>query len=169
MVESLWTAEPVFCGAWLILRVRSPCYGCWNFTQSVGCSSVCYYLSGNFIESCVCGICRFSQFFFFSFGLWLIPLRVIKYFFLNAPSEWTKWIMQAKSLQSCLTLCDLMDCSPSGSSVHGILQARILEWVAVSSSRGSSWPGDWTRVPCGSWIAGEFFTAEPLGKPKWIT
>ena len=40
--------------------------------------------------------------------------------------------------QSCLTLCDPMDCSPLGSSVHGILQARILEWVAISSSRGSS-------------------------------
>ena len=42
----------------------------------------------------------------------------------------------AKSLQSCLTLCDPMDCSPPGSSVHGILQARILVWVAISSSRG---------------------------------
>ena len=39
---------------------------------------------------------------------------------------------------SCPTLCDHMDCSPPGSSVHGILQARILEWVAISSSRGSS-------------------------------
>ena len=43
-----------------------------------------------------------------------------------------------KSLQLCLTLCDLMDCSPPGSSVHGILQERILEWVAISFSRGSS-------------------------------
>ena len=40
--------------------------------------------------------------------------------------------------QSCLTLCDTMDCSPSGSSVHGILQAKILEWIAMPSSRGSS-------------------------------
>ena len=48
--------------------------------------------------------------------------------------------------QSCLTLCDPVDCSPPGSSVHGILQARILEWVAISSSRGSSWPRDWTLV-----------------------
>ena len=44
--------------------------------------------------------------------------------------------------QSCPTLCDTMDCSPSGSSVHGILQARILEWVAVPFSRGSSQPRD---------------------------
>ena len=48
----------------------------------------------------------------------------------------------AKSPQSCLTLCDAKDCSPSGSSVHGILQAQILEWVATPSSRGSSQPRD---------------------------
>ena len=41
-----------------------------------------------------------------------------------------------------------MDCSPPGSSVHGILQARILEWVTIFFSRGSSWPGDWTCVSC---------------------
>ena len=63
----------------------------------------------------------------------------------------------AKSLHSYLTLCDLMDCGLPGSSIHGILQARILEWVAVPSSRGSSWRRDWTR-PHVSWIAGRFFT-----------
>ena len=46
--------------------------------------------------------------------------------------------MPAKSLQSCLTLCDHMDCSPPGSSVHGILQARMLEWIAMPSARGFS-------------------------------
>ena len=46
----------------------------------------------------------------------------------------------------CLTLCDPMDCSPPGSSVPGILQARMLEWVAMASSRGSSWPRDPIRV-----------------------
>ena len=51
----------------------------------------------------------------------------------------------AKSLQSCLTSCDPICCSPPGSSVHGILQARVLEWVAISSSRGSSQPRDETR------------------------
>ena len=55
----------------------------------------------------------------------------------------------------CLTLCDLMDYSLPGSSVHGILQARILEWVAISFSRGSSQPRDQTWVSC---IAGRFFT-----------
>ena len=56
--------------------------------------------------------------------------------------------------QLCLTLCDPMDCSPLGSSVHGILQARILEWVAMPSSRGSSRSRDRTWVSC---IAGRFF------------
>ena len=54
--------------------------------------------------------------------------------------------------QSCPTLYGPMDCSPPGSSVHGILQARILEWVAIPSSRGSSQPKDWTRISCGSCI-----------------
>ena len=50
--------------------------------------------------------------------------------------------------QSCPTLCDLIDCSSPGSPVHGISQARILEWVAISSSKGYSQPRDWTRVSC---------------------
>ena len=54
--------------------------------------------------------------------------------------------MSAKSLQLCPTLCDPVDHSPTESSVHGILQARILEWVAIPSSRGSSLPRDWTHV-----------------------
>ena len=57
--------------------------------------------------------------------------------------------------QSCLTLCHPMDCSPPGSSVHGILQARILEWVAISFSRETSQPRNWTQV---SRIAGKYFT-----------
>ena len=61
----------------------------------------------------------------------------------------------AKSLQSWPTLCDPMDCSPPDSSVHGILQVRILEWVAMPSSRGSFRPKDWTHI---SGIAGWFFT-----------
>ena len=47
-------------------------------------------------------------------------------------------------VQTCPTLCSPMDCSPPGSFVHGITQARILEWITISSSRGSSQPGDWT-------------------------
>ena len=55
--------------------------------------------------------------------------------------------------------------SPPGPSVHGILQARILEWVAMASSRGSSQHRDQTQVSC---ITGRFFTTEPLGKPMRI-
>ena len=54
--------------------------------------------------------------------------------------------MPAKSLPSCLSVCDLMDYGPPGSSVHGILQARTLEWVAMPSSRGSSPPRDRTHI-----------------------
>ena len=57
--------------------------------------------------------------------------------------------------QSCLTLCDPMNYSPSGTSVHGILQARILEWVAIPFSKGFSQSRDWTQVSC---TAGRFFT-----------
>ena len=61
--------------------------------------------------------------------------------------------------QSCLTLCDPMDFSPPGSSVHGIIPASILEWFATSSSRGSSWPRDQTCISCvsctGKWATGE--------------
>ena len=57
--------------------------------------------------------------------------------------------------QLCLTLCDPMDCSSPGSSVHGIFPARILEWVIISFSRASSWPRDQTRV---SRTAGRLFT-----------
>ena len=62
------------------------------------------------------------------------------------------------SLQSCLTLCNPIDYSPPGFSVHGILQAGILEWIAMPSSKGSSWPRDWTHESCISYIAGGFFT-----------
>ena len=73
--------------------------------------------------------------------------------------------VHAKSLQLCPTLCDPLDYSLPGSSVHGIFQARILEWVAVPSSRGSSQFRERTRIFCGSYIAGRFLTVEPLGKP----
>ena len=59
--------------------------------------------------------------------------------------------------QSCPTLCDPMDSTQPGSSIHGIFQARILEWVAISFSRGSAQPRDQTQVSC---IAGGFFTTE---------
>ena len=51
-----------------------------------------------------------------------------------------------------MSVCSPIDCSPSGFSVHGIFQARILKYVAISYSRGSSWPGDWIHITCISWI-----------------
>ena len=69
----------------------------------------------------------------------------------------------AESLQSCPTLCNPIDGSPPGSSLHGISQARSLEWVAISFCRGSSRPRDQTHVFCISrWIS----TTEPSGKPR---
>ena len=62
--------------------------------------------------------------------------------------------------------CDAMDCSPQAPLSLGILQAQILEFVAMPSSRGSSRPRDRTRMSSGSYIAGRFFTAEPPGKPR---
>ena len=66
-----------------------------------------------------------------------------------------QWKKESEVTQSCLTLCDPMDCSLSGSSIHGILQVGILEWVAISFSSRSSQPRDWTQV---SHIVGRHFT-----------
>ena len=111
----------------------------------------------------------------------LLLFQVCKWFHLNTVIQWfTKWETGIQTIKvensgewainwtnelyicvcvlftkSCLTLCDPMNCSPPGSSVHGISKARILEWVAIPFSRGSFWHRDWTQVSC---IAGRFFT-----------
>ena len=65
--------------------------------------------------------------------------------------------------------CDPVDYSPPGPSVHGIIQGRLLVWIAISLPRGSSWPRDQTCISCsGSCGTGRFFIAEPLGKPLSI-
>ena len=74
----------------------------------------------------------------------------------QAASKKAKLPVKEKVAQLCLTLCDQMNCSPAGSSVHGILQTRILEWVAILAYRGSSHPRDQTQVSC---IADGFFTS----------
>ena len=63
-----------------------------------------------------------------------------------------KWKVKVLVAQLCPTLGNAIDCSFPGSSFHGILQVRILEWVAMPSSRGSSWSRDWTHIPPVSWI-----------------
>ena len=65
------------------------------------------------------------------------------------------WKVKVKSLSHVRLCCDPLDCGLSGSSVHGMFQARVLEWVVISFSRGSSWLRDWTLV---SHIVGRCFT-----------
>ena len=85
-------------------------------------------------------ICNYEELLFFSF---LFSVNIL----LSDP-------LLCLVAQSCPTLCDPFDCRPPGSSVHGIYQARLLEWVAISSSRGSSQLRDWI---CISRTAGGFF------------
>ena len=113
--------------------------------------------------------------FLISFPYILFKSRHYSIFFKNilfiylAPSlSLGMWV--SRFLYSCLmtqsrpTLCGPMDCSPPGSSVHGILQARTLEWVAISSSRGASRHGMEPGSPVSPALASSFFTAEPPGK-----
>ena len=75
-------------------------------------------------------------------------------------------VMHAQSLQLCPTLCSPMDHSPPGSSVHGVLQARILEWIVISYSRGSSWSRNWTRL---SYVSCRQAGSLPLAPPGKLT
>ena len=77
-------------------------------------------------------------------------------------------VMLCLVAQLCQTICDPLDYSPPGSSVHGIFQARILEWVAISYSRESSWPRYWTYGSYDSCIAGKLFTCWATGKLKEV-
>ena len=77
------------------------------------------------------------------FGKWIMKIKIQ----LREPLTFcTVCMLHAELLVTCLTLCNTMDCGPPGSSVHGILQVRILEWLAMHSSRGSFWPRDWTCI-----------------------
>ena len=98
---------------------------------------------------------------------WRKELRVFRFSFINSnpthgiPSSWLK----VKVAQSCLTLWHPMDCSSPISSVHGIPQARIVQWVAFPFSRGSSQPRDWTQV---SLTAVGFFTIWATREASWL-
>ena len=112
-----------------------------------------------------CGIAVSNGYFIFSLlknfqypfcnVTYMILLLIIKYLPFFPRANWLVTWVRAKSLQLCPTLCNPMHCSLPGSSVHGILQARVLEWVAISFSRVSSRPRDQTRV---FHIAGRRFT-----------
>ena len=96
----------------------------------------------------------------FKDGTTFPPKRVQNHFAITARWLFLRWALGihkwslSQSL-SCPTLCNPMDSNQPGSSVHGISQARILEWVAISVSRGSSWPRAGSRVSC---ISSRFFT-----------
>jgi len=84
----------------------------------------------------------------------------------SAPPPGTLWKVKVLVAQSCPTLCDLLDCSPPGSSVHGILQARILEWVAIPFSMESSWPRD--RIQGSPGLQADSLWSEPPGTLRAI-
>ena len=106
---------------------------------------------------------------------------VIKTWWPWSKDRQTKWIelriqkcshmcvLHAKSLQSCLTMCDPTDCSPPGFSVHGILQARILEWVAISFSKGSSRSRDRSCVSSVSWTGRWILTTRATWEARVFT
>ena len=92
---------------------------------------------------CLCLVCPLTD------ERWAIPQGVGESLGRRSILQGLKWRLCCFLVaESYPTLCDPMDCSLLASSVHGIFQARILEWVAISSSRGSSRPRDWTRVSC---------------------
>ena len=100
--------------------------------------------------------------------LWKWRASLVAQMVKNPPEMWQTWVWSlcwesslekwSEVAQSCLTLCNPMDCSLPGSTIDGIFQARILEWVAISFFRRSSWPRDWTWVSHMVGIVGRRFT-----------
>ena len=88
----------------------------------------------------------------------MVPITQINHMPTLQGTLYLLWVVGGLFTKSCPTLCDPMDCSPSGSTVHGIFQAIMLEWVAISFSRGSSWPRNRTHNSCVSCTAGGFCT-----------
>ena len=95
---------------------------------------------------------RFLHFFFFILLIWLITLVDFFHFWTKFPfkgkSHWIGYYGGGALFSVISYSCDSMNCSPPGSFVHGISQARILEWAAISFYRGSFPPRDWTYVSC---------------------
>ena len=145
------SAEPLLTSAWM----RSPCY------------TPPWRLKVRALKS----TCPGSNLSLTVYYLWTEPwitcvnLSVSPFLQHCSDEEQLRACVCVKLLQLCLTLCNPMDCSPPGSSVHGLFQARTLEWAAMPSSRGSFWPRDGNCISWNSCIAGRFFTAEPPGKP----
>ena len=98
---------------------------------------------------------------------WELRTKIRSISEIKTESSWidTRVVMLSPTVLS-LTLCDPMDCSAPGFSFSGILQARILEWVSISSPGDLPYPGIKPTSPASPSWAGEFFTTEPPGKPR---
>ena len=114
-------------------------YPPWIFRVGEGCRKHYNYLSILNLKAC----------------LWNVSDMCEHSYACLSVHQWATTMLYVLVSQSCPTLCNPMDCSPPGSSVHDILQSRILEWVTIPVSRRSSQPRDRTWVSC---IAGRFFT-----------
>jgi len=113
----------------------------------------------------ICPFTLFSQICSNMFSQTYIYTHIYMYIYLRLIYTHTHIYSCCLVIKSCPTLFNSMDCSSPGSSVHRILQARILEWVAKSSSRGSSRPRDWTQV---SFTGRQILYHQPPGKPIYI-
>ena len=102
-------------------------------------------MEGN-IFGLICSKSKYTQRFFQDFSLWFLSVK------LDTLKDVRVWV----SVHYVVSHCESMDCSPPGSSVHGISQAGILKWVAFSFSRGSSLPKDRTHISCVSCIGSHF-------------
>ena len=133
------------------VEIKEPSFVLSSFTEKIGHTM---YIRGRFKKR---SLTSFSKTFW---TMYSILLTKDAYFPCYDVSEIRMFLSSTISSMKCLfpfvvyslspvwPFCDPMDCSQLGSSVHGILQARILEWVAISFSRGSSWPWDRTWVSC---------------------
>ena len=101
----------------------------------------------------------------FSLRYFILCLCYLFFFFFHYHHHGISQVFKMLVAQLCLTFCDPMDCSLPGSSVHGILQARIVEWVAISFSKDSSWSRDRTGSPA---LQVESLPLSLLGSPKCL-
>ena len=133
----------------------------WRLNDTLYTFNKCYFLSPllSIWQCCLKSVFPQNSLYRLSFCLcfpqWLDRIEdKLHVLFQCVETLWSevKW---SEVAQSCPTLWDPTDCSLPGSSIHGIFQARILEWVAISFSRRSSGPRDWTRISC---IVGRCFT-----------
>ena len=142
-----WVTLALWLGRWLMLAyLENP------GRQGFG-TKVDLLLGGSLMDSLCWAPLSFRHLTMF-ISMVLVTCSVLEYHWVWIQAVSTK-VKESEVAQSCPTLCDPMDCSLSGSSVHGIFQARVLEWIAISFSRGPARLRNWTRV---SRIAGRCFT-----------